>query len=88
LARPYSFGPFYDYLMTLFPEHRSPQGVFDVPRLARDLGVSNETVYQWLRRNIVTIEGAKRLLRLSDGRAEPANFIRFLFESEFFPASQ
>jgi len=49
--RPYTFGPLYDLLKTHFPDHRSPQGLLDIPRLARDMGFAHETIYRAVRGN-------------------------------------
>lgn len=49
--RPYSYGKLYDLLALHFPDHRSAQGVFDIPKLAKDLGMANETLYRAVRGN-------------------------------------
>ncbi|MEP2533503.1 hypothetical protein [Shimia sp.] len=47
--RPYTFGKLYDTLEVYFPDHRSTQGVLDVPGLARDCGLAHETLYRAVR---------------------------------------
>ena len=63
-ARPFSFGPLYDFLFESFPEHRTSQGVFDVERLAGDMKVSKEAVYRFLRKNRLNPEQTDKLVRL------------------------
>ena len=67
--RPYSFGPLYDLLVAHFPSFRTSQGVFDIPRLARDLSASHETVYRAVRTDEVTVKFAVKLIRLSRATA-------------------
>ena len=62
---PYTFGPLYDLLLERFPEHRSQQKVFDVPRLARDMGLAHETIYRCVRNDELKISVAHKLLELS-----------------------
>ena len=64
--RPYSFGPFYDFLMHHFPEHRSQQNVFDVPGFAAEMGYAHETIYKAIRqREPLKIGVALNILKLS-----------------------
>jgi len=64
--RPYSFGPFYDFLMHHFPEHRSQQNVFDVPGFAAEMGYAHETIYKAIRqREPLKIGVALSILKLS-----------------------
>lgn len=63
-TRPFSFGPLYDFLFESFPEHRSSQGIFDVPRFADDMGVSKEAVYRLLRKNKVNPEQTDKIVSL------------------------
>ncbi len=64
ITRPFSFGPLYDYLFEQFPEHRSSQGVFDVERFSKDMGVSKEAVYRFLRKNGLNPEQADKIVSL------------------------
>lgn len=64
--RPYSFGPLYDLLVEKFPNHRTVQGVFDVPGFARELGRSHEAVYKAVRGNRLTADMARRVIELSE----------------------
>jgi hypothetical protein len=61
---PYSYGPFYDLLVERFPEHRTVQHVFDVPRLGRELGVTGETTHRMFRHDRVHPKKAVKLLAL------------------------
>lgn len=65
---PYSFGPLYDILVEYFPDHRSRQNVFDVPGLARDLGLSHETLYRCVRNSEIKPRVALAVLALSHDR--------------------
>lgn len=58
-------GTFYALLETYFPDHRSRQGLLDIPRLARDLSFTNETLYRCARRDEIKVKAAHRLLRFS-----------------------
>jgi hypothetical protein len=58
---PYSYGPFYDLLVERFPEHRTVQHVFDVPRLGRELGVTGETTHRMFRHDRVHPKKAVKL---------------------------
>jgi hypothetical protein len=73
-----SFGPLNDLLWEIFPDHRTPQGVFDVQRLAADIERTNEAVYKWLRDNKITPDGVKRLCKAAGRRAKQADFLPFL----------
>ena len=42
-------GKLYNLLTAHFPEHRSKQGVLDIPRLATDMGFAHETLYRCVR---------------------------------------
>lgn len=71
--RPYSFGLLYDLLVHHFPTFRTAQGVFDIPRLARDLSASHETFYRAVRTDKMTVKFALKLIHLSrntDGARE------------------
>lgn len=68
--RPYSFGPLYDLLVEKFPNHRTVQGVFDVPGFARDLNRSHEAVYKAVRQNRLTPDMARRIIELSEAKTE------------------
>jgi hypothetical protein len=59
---PYSYGPFYDLMVERFPEHRTVQHVFDVPRLGRDLGLTGETTYRLFWHDLVHPQTAVKLL--------------------------
>jgi hypothetical protein len=61
---PYSYGPFYDLLVERFPEHRTVQHVFDVPRLGRELALTGETTYRLFRHDLVPPKTAVKLLAL------------------------
>jgi hypothetical protein len=61
---PYSYGPFYDLLVERFPEHRTVQHVFDVPRLGRELKLTGETTYRLFRHDLVPPKTAVKLLAL------------------------
>lgn len=63
-TRPFSFGPLYDFLFAMFPEHRSSQGVFDVERFSKDMGVSKEAVYRFLRKNTLNPEQTDKIVAL------------------------
>jgi hypothetical protein len=58
---PYSYGPFYDLMVERFPEHRTVQHVFDVPRLGRDLKLTGETTYRLFRHDLVPPQTAVKL---------------------------
>lgn len=77
--RPFSFGTLYDFLMEKFPEHRTKQQVFDVPRFAGDLGMSNEGVYRILRANKLNPDQAKKIESISDGRIVREETVPFVF---------
>jgi hypothetical protein len=62
---PYSYGPFYDLLVERFPEHRTVQDVFDVPRLGRELALTGETTYRLFRHDLVPPKTAVKLLALN-----------------------
>jgi hypothetical protein len=61
---PYSYGPFYDLLVERFPEHRTVQNVFDVPRLGRELALTGETTYRLFRHDLAPPKTAVKLLAL------------------------
>lgn len=64
--RPYSFGPLYDLLVEVFPNHRSKQNVFDVPGFAKDLGYSHEALYKAIRQRACLRQNlAIRIIQLS-----------------------
>ena len=63
-------GPLYDFLMARFPDHRSVQGLLEVPRLGGDLGVSYQAVYNAIHANSVSVPMAKRIMALSTTLAE------------------
>lgn len=66
-------GELYELLADRFPEYRSKQGVLDIPRMAKEMEVSHETLYRAVRGNKakgypngrLTVEIAIRLLDLS-----------------------
>lgn len=63
------FGPLYPFLCDIFPTHRTVLGKLDVPRLGKDLGLSHEAVYKWLRKpagaRSLTPQNAERILELA-----------------------
>lgn len=63
------FGPLYPFLAEIFPTHRTILGKLDVPRLGKDLGLSHEAVYKWLRKpagaRSLTPQNAERILELA-----------------------
>jgi hypothetical protein len=67
---PYSYGPFYDLLVERFPEHRTVQHVFDVPRLGRESGLTGETTYRLFRHDLVPPRTAVKLLALHASERE------------------
>lgn len=83
-TRPFSFGPLYDLLFTSFPEHRSSQGVFDVERFSKDMGVSKEAVYRFLRKNGLNPEQTDKIVSLLHPGVRPTAdlylpFLPFVF---------
>ncbi|MDF0603433.1 hypothetical protein P1J78_22125 [Psychromarinibacter sp. C21-152] len=66
VRRPYQGGELHDLLCLHFPQHRTPNLVFDVPRIARDLGFVNETIYRCLRKDWISVEVSKKLIALSE----------------------
>jgi hypothetical protein len=64
-GRKYSFRPLYDLVSSKFPEHRTRQGILDIPRLAWELGFSNQTLHQSFKDNRLSLRVAQYLIRLS-----------------------
>ena len=65
---PYTFGALYDLLLEYFPDHRTVQKVFDIPGLAKDLGLAHETIYRCVRENRLKPGVAEKLLTFSRER--------------------
>ncbi len=65
-ARRAPYGELYDVLVRAFPEHRTVQGLFDIPRLAKDIGVSHETIYRAVRMDKLSVKVANRIITLSE----------------------
>ncbi|PAL23593.1 hypothetical protein [Sphingopyxis sp. GW247-27LB] len=61
---PWRDQPFYRFLFENFPTYRSKRGLLDVPRIAKDVGLTAEGIYKWLRRGVVTPTNARTLHRL------------------------
>lgn len=62
------FGPLYPFLCTIFPTHRTVLNKLDVPGLAKELTLSHEAVYKWLRKRegrCLTPQNAERILELA-----------------------
>lgn len=59
-------GELYDVLVKAFPEHRTVQGLFDIPRLAKDIGVSHETIYRAVRADKLSVKVATKIIQLSE----------------------
>lgn len=63
------FGPLYPFLCEIFPAHRTVLGKLDVPGLAKDMNLSHEAVYKWLRKpagsRVITPQNAERILELA-----------------------
>lgn len=77
-SRDRSFGPLWDLLFAKFPDHRTSQGILDVPRLAKELGRSPEYVYRMLRPSQMTPEQGLAFVKLSDGRITPKDLSPFV----------
>ncbi|WP_114285281.1 hypothetical protein [Candidatus Halocynthiibacter alkanivorans] len=73
-GRKYSFGPLYDLITYKFPEYRTRQGILDIPRLAWELGFSNQTMYRSFTDNRLSLRVAQYLIRLSR-ESDAANVI-------------
>lgn len=58
-------GALYRLLESRFPEYRSKQGHLDIAKLALDNGYSHETVYRCVRRDIIKVPVAMRLIKFS-----------------------
>jgi hypothetical protein len=61
-------GPLYTFLTDIFPTYRTVLGKFDVVRLAREMGLSHEAIYKWLRKRegrCLTPQNAERILELA-----------------------
>lgn len=61
-------GPLYTFLTDIFPTYRTVLGKFDVLRLAREMGLSPEAVYKWLRKRegrCLTPQNAEKILELA-----------------------
>lgn len=58
-------GPLYEVLEGAFPDHRSVQKVFDVTKLAKDLGLSHETLYRAVRTDVIKAGIALKVLAFS-----------------------
>lgn len=58
-------GALYRLLFDAFTDHRSKQGLLDIPRLAKDIEVRNETVYKALRHDRLSPNSARALLQLA-----------------------
>lgn len=63
------FGPLYPFLSEIFPAHRTILGKLDVPRIGKELNLSHEAVYKWLRKpagaRALTPQNAERILELA-----------------------
>lgn len=57
--------PLYIFLSDIFPTYRTVLGKFDVLRLARDLSLSHEAVYKWLRKGSLSPQNANAVLDLA-----------------------
>ena len=77
-SRDRSFGPLWDLLFVKFPDHRTSQGILDVPRLAKELGRSPEYVYRMLRPSSMTPEQGLAFTKLSEGRLKPQDLTPFV----------
>lgn len=88
-ARRAPFGALYDLLAERFPDHRSVQGLLDIPRLAKEIEVSHETLYRAVRNDKITIRVANKLIQASEdadllGESDApvltqADLLRFVF---------
>ena len=61
-------GPLYTFLSDIFPSYRTVLGKFDVLRLSKELNLSHEAVYKWLRKRegrCLTPQNAQRILELA-----------------------
>ncbi len=61
-------GPLYTFFSEIFPTYRTVLGKFDVVRLAREMGLSPEAVYKWLRKRegrCLTPQNAQLILELA-----------------------
>ncbi len=61
---PWRDQPFYRFLYEIFPTFRSPRGFLDVPRIAREVGLTSEGIYKWLRKGTITPMNARCLHRI------------------------
>jgi hypothetical protein len=88
----YSFGPRHYLISSKFPEHRTRQGILDIPRLARELRFPAQAMYQSLIGNRLSLRVAQYLVqpfRESDAaspilREELFEFV--LLEETAYPA--
>lgn len=67
MSRPtWSNGPLYQFMLKIFPNHRTILLRLDVEQLAGELGKSQEAIYKWLRKSRLTPENADALLALAN----------------------
>lgn len=62
--------PLFQFLCDTFPEHRTNLDIFDVYRIAEDIGLSHTAVYNWLNKGSLTRRGATLLYEYA---VSPAN---------------
>jgi transposase-like protein len=61
------FGDLHKLLKRIFPEHRTARdNVFDVKRLASELGMTAEAIYKWLRQDSLPPKRARQLVELAN----------------------
>jgi len=63
--QPWKELPLYQYLLDLFPEHRTLCQFLDVKRLANDLELSHERVYAFLRKSKLAPHNADAIRKLA-----------------------
>lgn len=76
---PFYRRPLYKLLDTTFTDFRTERGLFDVIKFAKAIEMTAEGVYKWLRADKLSIDGAKRVVALSEGRLKLEDLTAFVF---------
>ena len=70
-------GPLHDLLLLASPPNK--RGRRSVPALAKALGISHQYIYKWVETGVVPQRFVPRLVAVSEGRVDAADFMPYLF---------
>lgn len=72
-------GDLYKLLVSRIDDCSTPRGQFSIGTFAKKMGATAEGLYKYLRSDRLTLDGAKKIIKASDGRITELDLVKYLF---------